>query len=152
MKKFWRGLGQSLLNAMGNMFPLIGGVILVLLFGQWKGFIDFYQNGEFFIYSTTFLVTSIYIFHEKRPLSKLHYLFLFFMFISVLLYSAIKSSILISSQNAVEPNALKFYSIILLSISFIILLISNSIDAKSLDFYKKDQENINDLDEEIGVE
>jgi uncharacterized membrane protein len=86
-----------------NLLPLILGIVFSLFSNGWKGWGEFYKNGEFFIYATAFLSSAFLIFYsyKKKIYDSNSYLGVICMLIIILLSAmyAIKASNLMRTIN-----------------------------------------------------
>jgi uncharacterized membrane protein len=132
----------SFLIVFGNMLPFIIGLIIVWI---WNTRVeDLYKQGEFYIYSTAFFISSCNIFHEKNPVSKFHYILIIMSLLSATVYALLKANFLIFKSNNLNTEPIS-YSFIILIISIISFLIANFVKSSKPNLYKKEKKNIKKL-------
>ncbi len=143
---------ESLWSFMITLLPLLASLLLIL-FNKWSGWAIFWNNGEFFIYSTSFFATSVYLisnidFKKNNFIKFILWLIIIGTMVSTSLYGSL---FLAKITDSIKPDAniLKNASLILLVLSVLILYVIifcknyQSIAIENSDH--KDREDIEDI-------
>ena len=144
-------------NAIGSLLPLIIGFISYQAYSKWQSdWSVFYRNGEFYIYSVSFLTTAGFLFFKNK---NKHYDILAWALLLILLtifFSTTMFALLRVSQDFVV-GGLKFSQTILSSTSWTLIIFSivmlfcsfvleqkNQTGPNLPEFHKQDQDDLND--------
>lgn len=117
------------ITVVGSTVPIWGGYLLYQAFSKWNGeWAVFYRNGEFYLYTTSFLSSAAYIFYRhKRKDYDLHsWMFWFMLFVigvATILFAALRvvSEITQVTDARMSPGFLQWTSSVMIAFSIAML-------------------------------
>ena len=137
---------------IGGLLPMWGGIILVRLFGQWRGWGLFCQQGEFAIYSAALLAPAIYLITRSAQMALKRILLLVAvvsLFISGIVFAGVKSGQLFGTS--FDSNFLRDTTLILFVASTLLFYLVNVFECARLgaDIQKARAESLKTLEKEF---
>ena len=110
-REHWKDTCSCLfLTMIGNLAPFWVSFLLILLFGQWAGWLEFFRHGEFFIYSASLLTSTLYlvIYKSSQKYKMTNILLFALLFISAVLFAGVTVEGLLSTLSIPIPMNVKF--------------------------------------------
>lgn len=130
---WFEALDCLLYALVGNLMPFYIGALLfrVALF-QWTGWLVFFRNGEFSIYSASFLSSTLYLMH-KSPRGKIKVLIPWLcLVVATALFACVTLRNIYQNNIILDELYLFRFTLILFIISIILFYITNVIENRRL--------------------
>ncbi len=119
----WRQAGLWILMVvMGGLFPLWGGALLFVLWGQSPSLPLFLSHGEFYIYSAAIMAPTLYVLLSICRFGIVHIISIMVLLVNAVLFAGILSSNSFAPIIDVDKVFLRSSSIVLLALSIFITL------------------------------
>jgi hypothetical protein len=116
-------------TVIASLVPLWLGVLLLFAYGKWAGEWElFYENGEFYLYSTAYLAHAIYVLRKKKAEEGgMHFLLtltaaLLLVVVAALYASLNTSQVIFAQTNSFTPEFLRQSSLFLFGLSLLFSL------------------------------